>query len=550
MKRLALVCSIILSLFLVGCGASEEEAVAEAQVAKAEAMQAKLAKYASFRLTTNAINDLTPKERQIVRLLITAANVIDKCFWYEAYGNKDAFLEGILDPATKQYAQINYGPWDRLEDNAPFIEGVGAKPLGANFYPTDMTKEEFEAADLPDKESLYTFIRRDSMGQLIAVPYRAQFKLPMQFISSYLRSAAKLTDNAALANYLNLRAEAVLTDEYQASDMAWIDMKDNKLEVVIGPIETYEDQLFGYKAAHEAYVLIKDMEWSARLARYAAFLPELQRNLPVENQYKQEEPGTDAELNAYDVIYYAGNCNAGSKAIAINLPNDEEAQLKKGTRRLQLKNAMRAKFEKIMLPIAEQLIAEDQRKHVTFDAFFGNTMFHEVAHGLGIKNTINGKGTVRKALQEYAAALEEGKADILGLYMIRQLHKQGEIEGDLKDYYVTFMTGIFRSVRFGASSAHGIANMIRFNFFKERGAFERNEEGIYRVNFEKLEAAAEELTQLIIKLQGEGDYTSVAQLMAEKGKIGAQLQADLNGLNTSGIPVDLVFEQGIKAMGF
>ena len=228
-------------------------------------------------------------------------------------------------------------------------------------------------------------------------------------------------------------------------------MKSNAVDVVIGPIETYDDALFGYKAAHEAYVLIKDREWSERLARYAKLLPGLQRGLPVPEAYKREKPGTDSDLNAYDAVYYTGQANAGSKTIAINLPNDEQVQLKKGTRRLQLKNAMRAKFDRILVPIGEELIAEDQREHIEFDAFFANVMFHEVAHGLGIKNTINGKGTVRDALKEQAGALEEGKADILGLYMITRLQQQGELpDADLDDNYVTFLAGIFRSIRFGA----------------------------------------------------------------------------------------------------
>jgi len=250
-------------------------------------------------------------------------------------------------------------------------------------------------------------------------------------------------------------------------------------------------------------------------------------------------------LNAYDVIYYSGDCNAGSKTIAINLPNDEQVQLEKGTRRLQLKNAMRAKFDKILLPISQSLIDPDQRKHITFDAFFGNTMFHEVAHGLGIKNTIDGKSTVRRALKEYASALEEGKADMLGLYMITQLHERGEIEGDLMDYYVTFMAGIFRSVRFGASSAHGKANMIRFNYFDEMGAFTRDKEtGYYSVNSGKLIEAMNSLSELILTLQGDGDYDAVAKLVKEKGLLKAQLKADLDKLAEQGIPVDVVFNQG------
>jgi hypothetical protein len=329
-----------------------------------------------------------------------------------------------------------------------------------------------------------------------------------------------------------------------------MDMKTNPIDVVIGPIENYEDKLFNYKAAHEAYVLIKDLEWSDRLSKFTAFLPELQKNLPVDDAYKQDEIGTDADLNAYDVVYYAGDCNSGSKTIAINLPNDEEVQQQKGSRRLQLKNAMRAKFDKILLPIADVLIEEDQRQHITFDAFFSNTMFHEVAHGLGVKNTINGNGTVRKALQEHASAIEEGKADILGLYMITQLLEKGELEGNINDYYVTFMAGIFRSVRFGAASAHGRANMIRFNFFKEFGAFERNEEtGKYRVNFDKMTEAMNALSSKLLTLQGDGNYEGVAQLIEEMGTIGSQLQADLDRLSEASIPVDIVFEQGTEVLG-
>jgi hypothetical protein len=254
-------------------------------------------------------------------------------------------------------------------------------------------------------------------------------------------------------------------------------------------------------------------------------------------------------LNAYDVVFYAGDCNSGSKTIAINLPNDEEVQLQKGTRRLQLKNAMRAKFDKILVPISDMLTQEDQRKHITFDAFFENTMFHEVAHGLGIKNTIDGKGTVRNALKEHSSALEEGKADILGLYMIQQLNAKGDLEGNFKDNMVTFMAGIFRSVRFGASSAHGKANMIRFNFFKEKGAFTRNTDGTYKVNFDKMETAMKDLSNVILTLQGNGDYDGVADLVVKSGVISDELQADLDRLGAASIPVDVVFEQGTEVLG-
>jgi len=433
-------------------------------------MQKKLSKYATFKLTSN-LNVLTENERKMLPILIKAASIMNKLFWFEAYGDKNQLLDSISNEDTKKFVEINYGPWDRLDGNKPFIDGVGNKTAGANFYPTDMTKLEFEAFIDEDKSSLYTFIRRNNEGNLYTIPYHIQFKNEVKEVANLLLEASKLADDAGLKNYLELRAQAFLDDKYQASDLAWMDMKTNTLDIVIGPIETYEDQLFGIKAAHEAYVLIKDQVWSEKLARFASFLPELQTGLPVSEAYKSEIPGIDSDLNAYDIVYYAGDCNAGSKTIAINLPNDESVQLQKGTRRLQLKNAMRAKFDMILKPISEILIDSSQREYIKFDAFFANTMFHEVAHGLGIKNTINNKGTVRNALKEQASALEEGKADILGLYMVQQMHKKGELEGDINDYMTTFMAGIFRSVRFGASSAHGKANMIRFNFFKVKGRF-------------------------------------------------------------------------------
>ncbi len=547
MKKLIL---ILVVLIIVSCknDKNDEATRIENETTELTAMQKNLNKYTSFTLTAD-VNKLTDKERQMIPILIDASKIMNDLFWYEAYGDKEGLLASISDKDTKRFVEINYGPWDRLDGNAPFVEGIEAKPAGANFYPKDMTKEEFEAATIENKSSIYNFVRRNDAGELYSIPYHEQFKDQVTQASELLLQAAALAEDEGLKTYLELRAQALLDDNYQPSDLAWMDMKTNTLDVVIGPIETYEDQMFGNKAAHEAYVLIKDQEWSERLAKFSAYLPELQEGLPVDDAYKTETPGTDSDLNAYDVVYYAGDCNSGSKTIAINLPNDEEVQLQKGTRRLQLKNAMRAKFDKILLPISEVLIDESQRQHITFDAFFSNTMFHEVAHGLGIKNTINDKGTVRTALKEHASALEEGKADILGLYMIQQLHAKGELTNDLKDNMVTFMAGIFRSVRFGASSAHGKANMIRFNFFKEKGAFSRNEDGTYKVNFDKMEAAMKDLSQLILTLQGNGDYDGVAQLVAEMGLISDELQGDLDRLSDANIPVDVVFEQGTEVLG-
>jgi hypothetical protein len=509
-----------------------------------------LAKYTTVRLSSD-LDRLSESERQMIPLLIDAARSMDAIFWRQAFGNRDSLLGSIKDEDTRRYAEINYGPWDRLDNNTPFVEGVGPKPKGAAFYPRDITKEALEAAAARSPalakslRSQYTVVRRDSAGSLVAVPYHTAYADLVGPAVTKLRQAAELAEGG-LRRYLELRARALETDEYQPSDLAWLDMKDNTIDVVIGPIETYEDQLFGYKAANEAFVLIKDKEWSGRLVRYAAMLPSLQSELPVPAVYKREKPGTDSDLNAYDAVYYAGDANSGSKTIAINLPNDEEVQLRRGTRRLQLKNTMQAKFDKILVPIADELVAEDQRRHINFDAFFANIMFHEVAHGLGIKNTINRKGTVREALKEQAGALEEGKADILGLYMITKLHDRGELKDqDLNDNYVTFMAGIFRSVRFGASSAHGRANAAQFSFFQERGVFARDSaSGRYKVDFPKMQRAVDELAGQILRFQGDGDYEGVSKFMAQRGQLSPALQEDVARLGSKGIPVDIVFEQG------
>lgn len=507
--------------------------------------------YVPVDLTAD-LSSLSDQQKKIVQLLIQAAHRMDTLFWDQAYGKRDSLLQTLTDPEVRRYVQINYGPWDRLNNNEPFIEGVGPKPKGANFYPPGMTKEAFNAAakETPALKSLYTLVRRSETGQLTPVPYHQAYQPTLDQAADLLEQAAKLAENKSFQRYLSLRAQALRTDNYQPSDRAWMEMENNLLEVVIGPIETYEDNLFGYKAAYEAFVLIKDQKWSKRLARYTKLLPMLQKELPVPARYKQETPGREAELNAYDAVYYAGDANAGAKTIAINLPNDEQVQLEKGTRRLQLKNAMRAKFDKILQPIAGELIAPDQRQHLTFDAFFTNTMFHEVAHGLGIKNTITDKGTVRQALQEHYTTIEEGKADILGLYMVKKLQTAGELKVDLMDHYVTFMASIFRSIRFGAASAHGQANLIRFNFFKEQGAFTQNPStGYYRIHPEKMEAAMNQLTEKILRLQGDGSYEGVNRFIKTYGQMPPALTKSLNRLSETGIPVDIVFNQGPEVLG-
>ena len=501
-------------------------------------------KYAEYTLTSD-ISHLSENEKEMLPLLFEAADIMDDLFWRENYGDKEELMARISDPDLQKFACITYGPWDGLDGNKSFVEGIGEKPAGAQFYPQDMTEEEWEAFDDPDKNSQYTMIVRDENGNLKCVWYHDYFAEQINKAASLLDDASELAGDEEFAEYLRLRAKALRTDDYFESDMRWMDVRNNNIDMVVGPIENYTDARYGIKASHEAFILIKDQEWTKQLARYAQFVPELQKQLPVSEEYKKEVPGADADLAAYDAVYYAGDCNANSKTIAINLPNDERVQLQRGTRKLQLKNAMAAKFEKILRPIASVLMTPESMEHIKFDAFFANVMFHETAHGMGIKNTITDKGTVRDALGNQYSAIEEAKADVLGLYLVTKLAEMGEYTNTtMEDNYTTFMAGIFRSVRFGAASAHGKANMLTFNYFQNEGAFTRNEEGLYAIDFEKMKVAVEKLAGDILVCQGNGVYEAAKAWMDEMSVIKPELQADLDRVNEAGIPVDIYYNMG------
>lgn len=549
MKHLTLFLFSALLLFSCSDGNKKSDMETNGIYEASTDMDTALAKYMTFRLDAD-LSKLDANEKEILRLFIEAARIMDTLFWYQAYGDRNEFMEKINDPKLRQFAEINYGPWDRLGGNIPFITGFGEKPAVANFYPSDMSKEEFENWIHEDKESLYTMIRRDENNGLIAIPYNVYFSDQLNRAADLLDKAAELTSDRKFKTYLSARANAFRTNEYFESDMAWMDMSDSKFDLVIGPIENYEDRLFGYKAAFEGFVLLKDLDWSKKLERYVEFLPELQRTLPVPPKYKSEKPGADAQLFVYEALYYGGDCNAGGKTIAINLPNDERVQLEKGARRLQLKNSMKAKFDNILVPISSLVIDEEGRKGINFDAFFYNVMFHEVAHGLGIKNTVTGEGPVRTALRDMYSIIEECKADILGLFMVQQLHSKGIIGGNIEDYYTTFMAGIFRSIRFGASSAHGKANLISFNFFNEMNAFKKDTQtGLYRIDIQAYEAALAELSRQILLIQGDGDYEKAAEFVSKYSIMTDELSNDLTQINESGIPIDIVFEQGPEVLG-
>ena len=505
-------------------------------------LKAKVESYAVVEVSSPLYDALSENDKKIVTLFREAADIMDGLFWKQTFGDK-ALIEALPDGYAKDYAMINYGAWDHLDNNSPFIEGYGEKPLGCQYYPQDMTAEEFAAFDDPDKLSLYTVIRRDENGALKTVWYRDEYKEEIEKACYLLEQAIELTENEGMKKYLVERVKAFRTDDYLASDMAWMDMKDCNMDLVIGPIENYDDHLYEAKAAYECFILLKDEKRSANLAKYVGLLPTLQKMLPCAPEYKTFVPGTSSDLNVYDAIYYAGDCNAGSKTIAINLPNDERVHAAKGARRLQLYNSMMAKFDKIMLPIGEVLMTPEQLQYLSADAFFWNVTFHEVAHGLGVKQTVNGKGTVDAAMGSEKTTWEEAKADILGLFMVSKLIDMGEITDITKEQSVaTFIAGIVRSVRFGFASSHGKANMMCYNFMEDNGAFTRDADGRYVIDFDKAAAAIDAWASLILETQATGNFEFAQKYSSENASIRESLAADIEKVNGAGIPRDIVFD--------
>ena len=507
-----------------------------------DALKAKVESYAVVEVSSPLYDALSDNDKKIVSLFREAAEIMDGLFWKQTFGDKSE-IEALPEGYAKDYALINYGAWDHLDDNKPFIEGYGEKPLGCQYYPQDMTMEEWNAFEDPDKLNLYTVIRRDENGALKTVWYRDEYKAELDKVCALLEEAAALTTNEGMRTYLTERVKAFRTDDYLASDLAWMDMKDCNMDLVIGPIENYDDHLFEAKAAYECFILLKDETRSANLAKYVALLPTLQKMLPCAPEYKTFVPGTSSDLNVYDAIYYAGDCNAGSKTIAINLPNDDRVHAAKGARRLQLYNSMMAKFNKILAPIGDVLVDPAQQKYLSADAFFWNVTFHEVAHGLGVKQTVNGKGTVDEAMGSEKTTWEEAKADILGLFMVNKLIEMGEITDITKEESIaTFIAGIVRSVRFGSASSHGKANMMCFNYMEDHGAFTRNAEGKYVVDFAKAEEVINSWSALILETQATGNYEFAKEYTAKNASIRENLAAEVALVNNAGIPRDIVFD--------
>ena len=547
MKNMLTYC-LLVTFACMACTGCKKKA-AEAPQQPESPCKAMVEEYAWFDLTSDLVAGLSENEKQLIPIFVRISEIMDDLFWKQTFGDK-SLLDTISDEYAKEFAMIQYGPWNRLDANKPFVSGYGEKRLGCCYYPDDITAEEYEAFENADKGSLYTVLRRDDEGKLKSVWYHEEYASEIQEVCRLLDSAAQLAEDPGMKKYLTERKKAFETDDYLASDLAWMDMKNGRLDFVVGPIENYDDNLNNAKASYEAFIVLKDVERSKDLAKFVGMLPGLQKELPCDPKYKTFKPGTSSDMNVYDAVYYAGDCNAGSKTIAINLPNDDRVQAKKGTRRLQLRNAMQAKFEKIMMPIGKLILDEEALQHLKFDAFFWNVTFHEVAHGLGIKETINGKGSVDEAMKTQRSNWEEAKADILGLFLVCRLIEKGEITNITEeDAITTYIAGLFRSVRFGAGEAHGIANAMCFNYMYAQGAFTRDENGVYHIDYAKAKAAMESWAGVILATQGEGDFRFAEKFAKENGVIKPEMQQDIDRINNSGVPRDIRFREGLEVLG-
>ncbi|MBQ6666814.1 MAG: Zn-dependent hydrolase [Bacteroidales bacterium] len=539
---------LLVTFACMACTGCKKKA-AEAPQQPESPCKAMVEEYAWFDLTSDLVAGLSENEKQLIPIFVRISEIMDDLFWKQTFGDK-SLLDTISDPYAKEFAMIQYGPWNRLDANKPFVSGYGEKRPGCCYYPDDITAEEYEAFENADKGSLYTVLRRDDEGKLKSVWYHEEYAAEIQEVCRLLDSAAQLAEDPGMKKYLTERKKAFETDDYLASDLAWMDMKNGRLDFVVGPIENYDDNLNNAKASYEAFIVLKDVERSKELAKFVGMLPGLQKELPCDPKYKTFKPGTSSDMNVYDAVYYAGDCNAGSKTIAINLPNDDRVQAKKGTRRLQLRNAMQAKFEKIMMPIGKLILDEEALQHLKFDAFFWNVTFHEVAHGLGIKETVNGKGSVDEAMKTQRSNWEEAKADILGLFLVCRLIEKGEITNITEeDAITTYIAGLFRSVRFGAGEAHGIANAMCFNYMYAQGAFTRDENGVYHIDYAKAKAAMESWAGVILATQGEGDFRFAEKFAKENGVIKPEMQQDIDRINNSGVPRDIRFREGLEVLG-
>jgi hypothetical protein len=572
MKVLALVIVVIAPIFLFGVAhiatqaqrAKPRKNTPAPGLAQLEQMTARFAP-TPLRVDTSK---LSTADRQALVKLIEAGRIMNDVFLTQ-YWSKDSDLHAQLQrdasplgKARQKYFWINKGPWSVLDGFKAFLPGVPAeKPKGANFYPEDMTKEEFEnwVASLPQEEqelakSFFTVIRwKGGSGSkkhdgLVAIPYSEEYRDDLTRAANLLREAASLTDNPTLKNFLNLRADAFLSNDYYASDLAWMDL-DEPIDITVGPYETYNDGLFGYKAAFEGYVTLRDDEETEKLSAFGTHLQEIEDNLPLDPQYRNPKLGAAAPIRVVDEILSAGDGNRGIATAAYNLPNDPRVIQQKGSKRVMLKNVQEAKFRSVLLPIARRMLSPSARLDVNFESFFTHIVAHELMHGLG-PHQIKADGrdtTVRNELKEVYSALEEAKADITGLFALQYMMdhaaemKLSKVlpsdEAAQRQLYTTYMASMFRSLRFGLNEAHGKGMAIQFNCLMDKGAFAQQADGTFALDLAKFRLAVRDLDHDLLTLEAQGDYAGAKKLLDDMGVLRPALKKAFDRLD--GIPTDI-----------
>ncbi len=500
-----------------------------------------LENYALVTIPAPDLSGITDNGKEVLNLYRFAADQADAIYWEQSFGPKTTF-DNLQDPAVKAFVDINYGPWNRI-DNQPFLEGYGPKPAGARFYPEDMTDAEFEALENPDKYSPYTLIQRADDGSLKVVWYHDAYQSQVKKMADILRAAADITIKASVREYLLKMADALLSDDYYESEKVWLEMTDSKMDLVIGPNETIDDERYGLKASYGAYVLLKNLDRTASLQSLSQRLPELQASLPGDAIYHSFVPGAESNIFSCDVIYYGGYTNAGYKVIGINFPYDARVQAEFGTRTILFDNIIREKFNRTVFPAGMLLFEGQDCAHLDANAFYWNIVFREVAKGLGVKETITGKGTVSTALGNEALTLEKAKSNVLGAYLCAQEVENHRVDALIMkpDVLATFVANIIRSTRFGFGDATGRANLLIYNYLMEQGAITRKASGKYGIDYNKMEKAIADLGAQILKLQAMGDHDAAQEFVNKYAVVASTIKADIVNLELEHIPVDIRF---------
>ena len=498
--------------------------------------------YALVTIPAPDLTGITDNGKEVLRLYRMAADEVDKIYWKQYFGDGEAFLGALSDPSEKLYAEINYGPWDRI-DGKPFLPGYAAKPEGACFYPADLTAAEFDAFADPAKHSPYTLVQRADDGSLKTVWYHDAYADRIARIEGYLQRAADVTIKESVRHYLLQLIEGLKTDDYYQSNKAWLEMNDSKMDLVLGPIEAVDDAIYGTKASYGAYVLLKNLQRTEELDALSARMPELQQMLPGDPANRNFVPGAESDIFSCNVLYCSGYTNAGFKVIGINFPYDAKVQEELGTRTIIFDNIIREKFNRTVHPVGSALLEEVYHPHVDAGAFYWIIVFREIAKGLGVKETVNGKGTVAEALGNEALVLEKAKSNVLGTWLCAQEAEAYHISAlfQKEDVLTTFVTNTIRSTRFGAADPTGVANIIVYNYLLESKAITWNPSGRYSIDYDKTWQALENLGAEILRIQAHGDLEAARAWVATYGVAGPESLSDKRVLENAGIPVDLRF---------